>query len=427
MNDELPKLPSIDFDELNEIQEQISIEAEREEQRRIQERRELLEKKAKKKAQSKVNFPKLFLVAAFFVSFMSLSYLGLTGKLNSIVQIVKNDAENNVKAQAYGQVQGVQTSRTFNLSTTNKIGYISSGNVWIMDYDGKDKHQITRDGGILKAYKNVEWKNSRELSYSACANGECKIYIFSLVSDTATEFLSLQVPQINKIKWSPASDAVLISYVKPNGVLESSMWKDNVQTVLKQYSLDQNYVASFNDEIDFVFSNDGQYFAAVNTLVNSNTEDQVVIYDINASQVATISGESSFPVFASGNNLYFKSENKIFKGKIGSIQSQVILNSFDSYNLNLSKDGNILTYWNLRDGSYPVTSFLNISTGEIKDITGGFKSPRWLNETNVIGLQVNSYKGLYSYDIQKLAATDINGNIRILEENNVTEFDVEGI
>lgn len=369
----------------------------------------------------------VLILPAFFV----LSFFGALGFLNSNFAVAQNDANGNVAGESNTESTitkpqitntEVEGTRTYSLNPNNRVAFVMGGNVWVMNLDGTNKAQITTDGSEFNTYRNLAWKNSNELSYSNCYGGECAVHHFNLANDVQYPLLTIQSPMINVMKWSPDGVYLYMNYVKPNGTYETMKWEEgNRISVLRQYTPPAGANYTHDDQIDFSFSNNGEYVAVTNTFVKSTEIENVVIYDRNGKQISVISGNTSMPEFTADSSVFFSTDNKYYKGKIGSLQSEVVVDNFGAKDGDLSVDGSHLVFWQL-SGNTPVTVYRNINTKETKELARNFKVESWVNESNILGYVVENYKGVHEYSIQKLATIDLNGNLSILEESNVSEF-----
>lgn len=369
--------------------------------------------------------------------FFAISFFGALFLLNSNFN-GGSSANSNVAGEQTENSSGVITggkpqvtnehqegTRTFPLNPNNRVAYVTGGNVWVMNLDGTNKSQVTVDGSEFGSYRNLTWKNSNELSYSSCYGGECSILHFNLSNDIQYSLLSMQSPMINTMSWSPDGVHLYINYVKPDGSYESMRWEEgNKLTVLRQYTPPSGENFTHDDQIEYSFSYNGEYVAATNTFVSTSEIENVVIYDRKGKQISVISGETNLPDFTADSSVFFKTGDKYYKGKIGSIQSSVIIDGFEGIDADLSVDGTHLVYWQLRDGTHPYTLYRNLDTGDLREIGTNFRVETWINESNILGYSVENVSGVHQYDIQKLASTDLNGNLNILVDSNVSEFEV---
>lgn len=313
-----------------------------------------------------------------------------------------------------------------------QIAFIAEDNVWVVNADGSNNHQITFDGdGDVVRYGAIDWREPDVVSYAKC-DGTCKIFAYDIGTDTETEILESQpfTQFISAIEWSQDGDSLVYLFHKPDASMEAKLWDGtDDETVLHSYAPIPPRGGGLDDMIAARFNSNDSMIVVVNTIANPDVDPSMIAFESDGTVVNSFD-LATFPTFDGDDGFYFKQDGVIkrFDFATETTATTYTFVGEAGYGFETSPDTFFIAYWSILDADGSASLNYYDTGGSPSMIEPGFMYPQWLSSSDtLVAIQAGEADafgtgylpdGMYTVD-------RLSGDSAVLDEREITVFEVE--
>jgi hypothetical protein len=321
--------------------------------------------------------------------------------------------------------------------STQKIAYVTNGNIHIFDLNSNSDREITNDGNVSTgiSYSTLAWKNQDELSFSKCTSQECTIQNYVYSTSNLEQLTTLEATMVNAIRWSHNGDKLAMWYTgKTGGSLD--IWNNGNNNTIKKGIEKINRANDFNDSIYIRFSPDDKKILLTNTFAQEN-QPYILVLDESGIEIDSIKKEGSqfptFPFFMTNEVIYYRKDAYLYMRSLQTKEEHQVTDRISgAFDFIPSFDRSKISFWTY-DWNTGITTiwYFDIGNETIKRLHDQMYIPFWGDDQTLLGIMIKDCKqcskdkfetsGISKYDMETKTFSTL------LELSNITNISADNL